>query len=259
MSSDLNVLAVTINVNSLMYLAGRIDPYYFLEDRITIRVISRGVFQRFNTWEKCRCEYYCCLMNVQLWRSKYCNNDWTKSESGGPIIRSGVVRSCREQVISSIPGTCNTLPRYSIDVGQSKMPSKGINVYSYTSLEDIAIEFTVPKVSVVNTSADNFTRKDLEVESKNIPGETNFTGQFKWSVLQNGVELASAYNNINSLSGRLEGGTMTKTEACLSIVKDDLIITYGFYDAGVGLAGLPSKDQCWVSSLHQSPTQQLSS
>jgi hypothetical protein len=138
------------------------------------------------------------------------------------------------------------------------MPSKGINVYSYTSLADVAIEFTVPKVSVVNTSADNFICKDLEVESKNIPGETAFTGQFRWSVLQNGVELASAYNNINSLSGRLEGGTMTKTEACVSIVKDDLIITYGFYDAGVGLAGLPSKDQCWVSSLHQSLAQQLS-
>lgn len=131
------------------------------------------------------------------------------------------------------------------------MPSKGISVYSYTSLADIAIEFTVPKGRIVNTSANNFSCNDLEVESKNIPGETVFTGQFKWSVLQNGIEIASAYNNINSLSGRLEGGTMTKTEGCLSIVKDDLIITYGFYDAGVGLVGLPNKDQCWVSRLHQ--------
>jgi hypothetical protein len=132
------------------------------------------------------------------------------------------------------------------------MPSKGISVYSYTSVADIAIEFTVPNGRIVNTSADNFSCRDLEVDSKNIRGVTDFTGQFKWSVLQNGIELASAYNNINSLSGRLEGGTMTKTEGCLSVVKDDLIITYGFYDAGVGLVGLPSKDQCWVSRLHQS-------
>ena len=132
------------------------------------------------------------------------------------------------------------------------MPSKGIIVYSYISLADIMIEFTVPNGHVVATSADNFSCHDLEVDSKNIPGETVFTGQFKWSVLQNGTELASAYNNINSLSGRLEGGTMTKTEGCLSIIKDDLIITYGFYDAGVGLVGLPSKDQCWVSRLRQS-------
>lgn len=126
------------------------------------------------------------------------------------------------------------------------MPSKGISVYSYTSVEDVAIEFTVPEERIVNTSADNFCCKDLEVDSNNIPGAAVFTGQFQWRVLRDGVELASAYVNINSLSGRIEGGTMTKTEATLSILKDDLIISYGFYDSGAGLAGLPNKEQCWV-------------
>jgi hypothetical protein len=130
------------------------------------------------------------------------------------------------------------------------MPSKGISVYSYTSTTDVAIEFTVPKERIVNTSADNFSRKDLEVESENIPGAANFTGQFQWRVLRDGVVIASAYNNINSLSGRMEGGTMTKTEAALSIVKDDLIISYGFYDSGVGIAGLPNKEQCWVGRYY---------
>jgi hypothetical protein len=146
-------------------------------------------------------------------------------------------------------GHCNTQRQ---DIQQpvirdsSKMPSKGISVYSYTSVEDVAIEFTVPKERIVNTSADNFSCKDLEVDSKNIPGAAVFMGQFQWRVLRDGVELASAYNNINSLSGRIEGGTMTKTEAALSILKDDLIISYGFYDSGAGLVGLPDKDQCWV-------------
>lgn len=126
------------------------------------------------------------------------------------------------------------------------MPSKGISVYSYISVADVAIEFTVPNQRVVNTSADNFSCRDLEVDSKNIPGETVFTGKFQWRVLRDGVELASEYNNINSLSGRMEGGTMTKTEAALSILKEDLIITYGFYDSGAGVAGLPNKEQCWV-------------
>lgn len=44
---------------------------------------------------------------------------------------------------------------------------------------------------------------------------------------------------------------MTKTENTLSIVKEDLIITYGFYDAGSGIAGLPSQDQCWVGAAAQ--------
>jgi len=132
------------------------------------------------------------------------------------------------------------------------MPSKGISVYSYISVTDVVIEFTVPKDRIVNTSADNFSCNDLEVDSKNVPGATVFTGKFQWRVLRNGVEIASAYNNINSLSGRMEGGTMTKTEAALSIIKDDLIISYGFYDADAdaGLVGLPDKDQCWVSAFY---------
>jgi hypothetical protein len=139
------------------------------------------------------------------------------------------------------------LLRRLIDPAHSKMPSKGISVYSYISVADIAIEFTAPKGHIVKTPADNFS---FEVDSKNIPGATVFTGQFKWRVLRSGVEVASAYSNINSLSGRMEGGTMTKTEATLSIIKDDLIISYGFYDAGAGLVGLPNREQCWVGRSH---------
>jgi hypothetical protein len=126
------------------------------------------------------------------------------------------------------------------------MPSKGVIVYSYTSVSNVSIEFAVPGKVIKNTAANNFTGTDLEVDSEDIPGINVFTGKFTWKVMRDGKELASAYNNINSLSGRLEGGTMTKTEAALSIMKDDVITSYGFYDAGQGLAGLPNKDQCWV-------------
>jgi hypothetical protein len=92
------------------------------------------------------------------------------------------------------------------------MPSKGVTVYTYISVDGYEIEFTVPKNSVRNTAADNFTSKGLEVESSNIEGHRNFTGRFEWKVLDpNGTVVGSAYNNINSLTGNLEGGGMTST------------------------------------------------
>ena len=92
------------------------------------------------------------------------------------------------------------------------MPSKGIAVYSYISVEGYAVEFAVPKVSVTNTAADNFTSKDLEVESSNLEGRFNFTGRFEWKVLDpHGSVVGSAFNNINSMTGNFDGGSMTST------------------------------------------------
>lgn len=92
------------------------------------------------------------------------------------------------------------------------MPSKGITVYSYISVDGYVVDFSVPKNSVRNTVADNFTSKDLEVESSNIEGLDNYTGRFQWTVLDpSGTEVGSKYNNINSLTGNLEGGTMINT------------------------------------------------
>jgi hypothetical protein len=127
------------------------------------------------------------------------------------------------------------------------MPSKGVTVYSYISVDGYEVEFAVPKQAVLNTSADNFTAKHLEVESSNLEGLRNYTGRFQWSVLYNGREVASAFNNINSLTGNLAGGIMTSTAHFTPIVRDDAIITYGFYDAGHGEAGLTNCDQCYVT------------
>ena len=96
------------------------------------------------------------------------------------------------------------------------MPSKGIAVYSYISVEGYTVEFEVPKVSVTNTVADNFTSKDLEVESSHLDGRFNFTGRFEWKVYDpQGTVVGSAFNNINSMTGNLDGGTMTSTVGCV--------------------------------------------
>lgn len=96
------------------------------------------------------------------------------------------------------------------------MPSKGITVYSYISVEGYEVEFTAPKTSVRNTAADNFTAKDLEVESSKIEGIRHYTGRFEWKAFDpDGNIVGSRYNDINSLTGNLEGGSMTSTVCAL--------------------------------------------
>ena len=96
------------------------------------------------------------------------------------------------------------------------MPSKGIAVYSYISVEGYTVEFAVPKVSVTNTAADNFSSKHLEVESSNLEGRFNYVGRFEWKVHDpRGSVVGSAFNNINSMTGNLDGGTMTSTVGCV--------------------------------------------
>ena len=97
------------------------------------------------------------------------------------------------------------------------MPSKGITVYSYISVQGYQIEFEVPKESIQNTEADNFTSKSLEVESSSIEGLGHFTGRFEWKAIDpDGNIIGSRYNDINSVTGNLEGGNMTSTVRLLS-------------------------------------------
>ena len=92
------------------------------------------------------------------------------------------------------------------------MPSKGITVYSYISVDGYEVEFTVPKDGARNTAADNFTSKDLEVESFNLEGLRTYIGRFEWTVRDpTGTVVGTRFNYINSLTGNLEGGNMTST------------------------------------------------
>ncbi|KAF9429845.1 hypothetical protein BGZ94_009241 [Podila epigama] len=127
------------------------------------------------------------------------------------------------------------------------MPSKGIDVYSYISVPGYQVEFTVPGSRVIHTSADNFTAKHLEVDSSNVPGRFHYIGRFKWRILFKGEVVDSAYNDINSLTGKVVAGNMTSTVEFLPIVTEDAIVTYGFYVAGHGKFGLTKRHQCYVT------------
>ena len=73
--------------------------------------------------------------------------------------------------------------------------------------------------SVTNTAADNFTSKALEVESTNLEGRFNFTGRFEWKAVDpRGGVVDSAFNNINSMTGNLDGGNMTSTVKSLFLL-----------------------------------------
>ena len=128
------------------------------------------------------------------------------------------------------------------------MPSKGIEVYSYITLPNYRVNFSVPGGSITRTEDDNFTSYHLEVESKDIPGLAHFTGRFQFQVLSDtGEEITTQWNDINTLSGKLEGGTMMSSKDQQSILNGDALVTYGFYHAGHGEVGLTNLCQCYVT------------
>ncbi|KAK0118544.1 hypothetical protein ONS95_007432 [Cadophora gregata] len=127
------------------------------------------------------------------------------------------------------------------------MPSKGVQCYSYVCAPGCQIEFSVPGTNIVRNAQRQYTSDHLEVDKKNIPGAFNFSGTFSFRVTQNGNEIANEKISINVLTGNLEGGTLKTMANQASIVRNDVIVSYGYYDAGPGVAGLPNRDQCYVT------------
>ena len=126
------------------------------------------------------------------------------------------------------------------------MPSKGIKCFAYIAADGVEIEFTVPKQSIKKSEQRQFFADHLEVESSNLP-HFKFTGNFEFIVRRNGRELTKQWVAVNSMTGKLEEGTMVNMEQTPAIFTDDVVITYGFYDAGPGLAELPKQHQCYVT------------
>jgi hypothetical protein len=126
------------------------------------------------------------------------------------------------------------------------MPSKGIKCYAYIGLPGIEIEFSVPKVSITKRDQHQFTTDHLEVESHNL-GAFKFTGRFSFKVRRDGRELTHQWTDVNSMTGSLEDGTLNTMDQTPSIFAEDVIIVYGFYDAGPGHAELPKQHQCYVT------------
>ncbi|KAF1940298.1 PLC-like phosphodiesterase [Clathrospora elynae] len=126
------------------------------------------------------------------------------------------------------------------------MPSKGVKCFVYIAVDGVEIEFTVPEQSVKRSDQHQFTTDHLEIESSNLP-HFKFTGRFELIVRRDGRELTRQWVDVNTMTGKLEDGTMLTMDQTPSIFAEDLIIVYGFYDAGPGLAQLPKQHQCYVT------------
>ncbi|KAI8935364.1 hypothetical protein NX059_007947 [Plenodomus lindquistii] len=126
------------------------------------------------------------------------------------------------------------------------MPSKGILCYTYIAVDNVEVEYTVPKNNAKRSDQHQFHLNHLEVESSNL-GHFKFTGRFDFTVRRDGRELTKQWVDVNTMTGKLEDGSMMTMDQTPSIFAEDLIICYGFYDAGPGLANLPKQHQCYVT------------
>ncbi|RDL38949.1 Uncharacterized protein BP5553_03289 [Venustampulla echinocandica] len=127
------------------------------------------------------------------------------------------------------------------------MPSKGIQCYSYIAVPGCQIEFSVPGEAITKDQLRVFSSDHLEIDSKNIQGHFNFTGTFAFKVTQNGNQIAYEHVEINAVNGNLGAGSLKSMDDQQSRISNDVIVSYGFYDSGAGIADLPKSDQCWVA------------
>jgi len=128
------------------------------------------------------------------------------------------------------------------------MPSKGVICFTYLAVSGVEVEYSVPKQTIKRDNQQDFAIDHLEVDKKNL-GTFEFSGDFSFTVRRDGRELTRQYVHVNAMTGKLGDGTMVNMDQTPSIFAEDLIISYGFYDAGPGHAGLPKQHQCYVTII----------
>lgn len=129
------------------------------------------------------------------------------------------------------------------------MPSKGIHVFTYIAVQGVSIELSVPKQTQTIDRVSQFWNGALEVETRNIDSFFNKSGRFTFKVFHNKSNLLTEqWIEINAITGNASGGTMdTIAQTPAIITRDNIIITYGFYEAGPGHDLLPSRHQCYIA------------
>ncbi|CAI6319130.1 unnamed protein product [Periconia digitata] len=140
------------------------------------------------------------------------------------------------------------------------MPSKGIICFSYNTIPDLSITFSVPGKTITKRSTHEHTIDHLEVESSALP-RFKFSGEFSFSVQtttnnNNEKKLTKQSVLVNTLTGALESGTMktmSETHSIFTTTNEnnqpkEVVITFIFYDAGPGLAHLPKQHHCSVTT-----------
>lgn len=131
------------------------------------------------------------------------------------------------------------------------MPSKGVQVYTYIAVPGISIELSVPGRTERRSELRVFRDEDLEVDTRHIRGLLHTTGRFSFRVVREdgGEVLTEQWIEVNALTGDAGRGSLHTIAETPSVVHEasGTIVSYGFYEAGTGIAGLPDRHQCYVT------------
>lgn len=128
------------------------------------------------------------------------------------------------------------------------MPSKGVHAFAYIAVPGCSIEFSVPGETVTVKELYRFWNRAMEVESSAIKSFFDKRGRFSFRVLRNGKLVTEQWINVNAITGNASGGTMECiAETPSQFHGDDLVVSYGLYEARRGHGLLPNRHQCYVT------------
>jgi hypothetical protein len=108
----------------------------------------------------------------------------------------------------------------------------------------------VPGATITRSEPKRFFNDHLEVDKTNIKGNPfDFVGRFQFDIFLGGNAIFTQWCDVNTLTGNIvRGSGLREMEDQVSYVTNNLIVTYGLYDAaGTGTAGLPKSNQVWVT------------
>ncbi|KAK3393308.1 PLC-like phosphodiesterase [Podospora didyma] len=128
------------------------------------------------------------------------------------------------------------------------MPSKGVHAFTYIGVEGCSIELSVPKESITRNGFHEFWNGTLEVESRNIDSFFDKKGRFTFKVFHHGNLVTEQWIDVNAITGNASGGTMESIVNTPAIFYgNDIVVTYGMYEAGEGHDLLPNRHQCYIA------------
>lgn len=128
------------------------------------------------------------------------------------------------------------------------MPSKGVNAFTYIAVPGCSIELSVPGKTVKVDELNRFSNVALEVEAFAIKSLFDKRGRFTFKVFEHGNQITEQWIDVNAITGNASGGTMESIAQTRSIFHgDNLIVSYGLYEAGEGHDLLPNRHQCYIT------------
>lgn len=128
------------------------------------------------------------------------------------------------------------------------MPSKGVHAFTYIAVPGCSIELSVPGQTITVNELDRFWNGTMEVEAFAIKSFFDKRGRFTFKVFRHGQLITEQWIDVNAITGNASGGTMESIAETPSIFHgEDLIVSYGLYEAGKGHDVLPNRHQCYIT------------